>query len=114
MSSINCVLLNNRLTANNSNGSFVNLSSYKSESKRYTFPSDGYLVLTFEGVTSTYMVVRVYSANGNLIAQLGSAGNTGANAYSNEIKSLFVKKGMSAYVYVNSGGSNTIRFYPIS
>ena len=106
--------LNNSITANNSDGSFVNLSSYKSQSNRYIFPSDGYLVLTFEGITSTYMIVRVYSANGNLIAQLGSSGNTGSNAYSNDIKSLFVKKGMSAYVHVNSGGTNTIRFYPIS
>ena len=107
-------LVNNSLIANNSNGSFVNLSSYKSESNRYTFPSDGYLVLSFEGAKSTYMIVSVFSANGKLIGQLGSAGNTESNAYSSDTKSLFVKKGMSAYVAANSGGTNTIKFYPIS
>ena len=60
------------------------------------------------------MRVPVYSANGNLIAQLGSAGSTEYNAFSSDIKSLFVKKGMSAYVSINNGGTNEIRFYPIS
>lgn len=60
------------------------------------------------------MRVSVFSANGNFIAQLGSAGNSGADEYSSDIKSLFVKKGMSAYIYINSGGTNTIKFYPIS
>ena len=107
-------LVNNSITANNSDGSSVDLSSYKSQSNRYIFPSDGYLVLTFEGVKSTYMIVSVFSANGKQIGQLGSAGNTETNAYSADIKSLFVKKGMSAYVAINSGGNNTIKFYPIS
>ena len=106
--------VNESLTANNSDGSFVDLSSYKSESNRYTFPSDGYLVLSFEGLKATYMRVPVFSANGNIIAQLWSAGLTDYNAYSSDIKSLFVKKGMSAYVSINTGGNNEIRFYPIS
>ena len=101
------------MTANNSDGSSVDLSSYKSQSNRYIFPSDGYLVLSFEGLNRTYMRVSVFSANGKFIAHLGSAGND-YPAYSADIKSLFVKKGMSAYVAINSGGNNTIKFYPIS
>ena len=106
--------VNSSLTANNSDGTFVDLSSYNSESNKYTFPSDGYLVLSFEGVKLTNIKLNVLSASGIVIAQLGSGGCVEYNMYSNDIKSLFVKKGMSAYVLTNSGGKNIIRFYPIS
>ena len=107
--------VNNRLSANNSDGSFVDISSYTSESNRYTFLSDGYLRLTFEGRYGTYCRIYVYSENNNEIALLCSAGVTDDhNAISSDIKSLFVKKGMSAYCLKSGNGSDSFRFYPIS
>lgn len=107
--------LNSSLAANNSDGTFVDLSMYTSETHMYTFTSDGYLYMQFDGIKSTYLRVNIYSANNKLLASLCTAGVGGEyNMYSNDIKSIFVKKGMKVYVSHNTNNDNLIRFYPIS
>ena len=107
--------VNSSLTANNSDGTFIDLSMYTSKMNMYTFTSDGYLYMQFDGAKLTYTRVNLHSANNKLIASLCTAGIGGEdNMYSNDIKSIFVKKGMKVYIAHNTSNNNLIRFYPIS
>ena len=82
-----------KLTANNGVAG-VDLSSYSTSSNKYTFPSDGYVVESIGAQTGGKCIVTIYGANGAAAASLC------LNATFNyQSSSVFVRKGMSCYVY---------------
>ena len=81
------------LTANNG-AVGVDLSPYSTSSNKYTFPSDGYIVESIGAQNSGKCIVTIYGANGAPIAGLC------LNAVFNyQSSSVFVRKGMSCYVF---------------
>lgn len=90
----------NRVEAKNTEA-WVNLASYNSPSKTYTFPADGYIFSYHPSNDSSTITVLGATDGGSTIA----IGSTNAR------DSLFVKKGMKCYV---SGTISAARYTPIS
>lgn len=80
----------------------TNIGGYNSFANRYTFPGDGYLELGSTGTNAC-----IYGSNATSDSDTRVTIQTPANT----IISLFVRKGMSAYI-VQSG--KTIYYYPLS
>jgi hypothetical protein len=88
----------------NNIGTLVDISTYTQNSP-YTLPCDGY-VLAASFVNPGYWQVGVTPADGDTPKSLTI---TGANGYAN---TLFVKKGMKAYLHGNSGNGQAY-FFPL-
>ena len=90
-----------------STGTSINLSNYTDSNHKYTFPYDGYVVLDSGSDTTGYIRVIVASASSrcqpycymNIIGKY-------------QMQSMFVKKGMQAYVLSKTGGYAT--YYPLN
>ena len=90
--------LKDRVNAN-AFGTAVDITSYNSSSNAYTFPTDGYVELTAT-VSDSSIVFQI--KDGPVIS-----------ASSNAFNSIFVKKGMSAYVSSNVG-NGVASFKPLT
>ena len=87
-------------------GSSVDLS-HCTQSNQYVFPQDGYVSVGSERVDSGYIRV-VVMGKGNIAGYLylNISGHY-------QIQSLFVRKGMSAYVYENNTTGTLITYRPL-
>jgi len=92
------------LEKNSSSGS-VDLSGYSSSNK-YTFPSDGYLVLNSSNVSTGSIQVNIYTANNKALFQYMSI----TKAY--QVEMVFIKKGMMCYVDTKPSGTS-VSFMPL-
>lgn len=86
----------------------INIMSYTNINNPFIIPSDGYITTTARN--NDYIRVTVFNSNPNNYISCNSLGND----YTGMIQSIFVKKGMKAYVSdVNSGKNTLAIFSPI-
>ena len=93
----------------NVQGASVSLVDYSSDTNPYTFPNDGY-VAVYATSTGAYARLRLMDANGTKMAIVKSIYNN-ADARN----SIFVRKGMKAYVdqAVGSSGAYAVSYFPL-
>ena len=96
--------LTERANANVFDGT-VDISSYNSSSNRYTFPCDGYVVLSSEATSSGVIRAVITDPMGNQIAKMYM---NVTNSY--QIESLFVKKGMGFWLFQDTTTDSMIEF----
>lgn len=93
----------------NVQGTAISLLDYSTDTNPYTFPNDGY-VSVYATSAGAYARLRLMDANGTKMAIVKSIYNN-ADARN----SIFVRKGMKAYVdqAVGSSGSYAVSYWPL-
>lgn len=89
------------LIEHNEFGSYVDISSYGANNK-YSFPSDGYVFISGRNNTTGYIRVYTYGKTSNAINGGISINITDTQ----QMASLFVRKGMRCYVDTNITGTS--------
>lgn len=79
--------------------------SYTNINNPFIIPSDGYITTTARN--NDFIRVIVFNSNPNNYISCNSLGND----YSGMIQSIFVKKGMKAYVSDVNSGKNTLAIF---
>lgn len=74
---------------------------------KYTFPSDGYLMIDFEGKEFEYAVAKIYGASGKYSFEFSKYTDT-----DHQSKEVFVRKGMKCE-FVESSEHAIIKFVPL-
>lgn len=87
----------------------ISLNSYNSETNKYTFPSDGYLVLSSN--TSKNGGFKLYGSNGNESGIRIAVTCFGTDKYGGQ-QVIFVKKGMMGFLSSSSSTSGA-EFRPL-
>lgn len=92
----------------NKSGTAIDITSYASTSNMFKIPCDGYVVITSGSSTSGKVRAVIRGSNMTNIAFMYM---NITNDY--QIQSLFVKKGMYAYLQENSTINGSASFYPL-
>ena len=95
-------------------GNVVDLSGYTSTAK-YTFPSDGYIRMSFDTTAgiNAYAAVQVHSGDNDSNYFTMTCDATSANEGRWNSATLFVKKGMRVSNFVSDNTNAILKFYPI-
>ena len=99
--------LTNLTSANG--GDAVDITDRVGSANAYLVPANGYITLDTGASSSGGIDIRITGANGYGLAYIIISAVT-----SNVVQSVYVRKGMYAYITSNTTGSSTVKFRPFT